>query len=388
MSTVLPVHPAAELFPMLGPAEMRSLSQNIKSNGLRRPVVLFEGQVLDGRNRLAACEWAGVEPRFEEFTGDDPWQYAWDLNAERRHLEPMQRAALAVKFAQSSADWKREQAKRKTEADRSRGETQKDVPKAEAKERAASTEARRSPPTERKAAAAIADRAHVSRSSIERAMELQRRAPEAFEAVCRGEMPGRKALGDVKRAERMERLAEISKGDAPLPAGQTAARYPVIYADPPWEYEGGTATPNREIENQYPTMPLADICALKVAELATEDAVLFLWTTAPKLEEAFQVIRAWGFTYRTGMVWDKDRMGPGYWARQQHEHLLIAIRGEMPTPAPENRPPSLIRLPRTEHSAKPGLFAEVIERAFPDLPRIELFCRAPRAGWAAWGNQS
>lgn len=372
---------------MLGPGEMRSLSQNIKAHGLRRPIVLFEGQVLDGRNRLAACEWAGVEPRFEDYTGDDPWQYAWDLNAERRHLDPMQRAALAVKFAQSSAEWKKAQEKKREDANRARSETQKEVPKAEAKERAPSTEGRRS---EQRSAGAkeIADKAQVSRSSIERAMELQRKAPAAFEAVCRGEMPGRKALGEVKRAERMVKLAEISKGNEPLPVGQTAERYSVLYADPPWKYDEGTATPNREIENQYPPMELTAICALPVAQLAAANAVLFMWTTAPKLEEAFQVLRAWGFNYRTGIVWDKELMGPGYWARIQHEHLLIATRGDFPTPAPANRSPSVIRQKRGEHSVKPPLFADLIVKAYPELPRIELFCRSPREGWAVWGNQS
>lgn len=195
-------------------------------------------------------------------------------------------------------------------------------------------------------------------------------------------------VGDVKRAERVEKIATIAKGNKPLPVGATAERYPVIYADPAWRYDEGSATPNRQIENQYPTMALEEICALKVDKLATPAAILFLWCPAPKLEEAFAVIRAWGFTYRTGMVWEKPSVGPGYWVRGMHEHLLIATRGDFPAPHPACRSESVVLAERGKHSEKPELFATLIERMYAELPRIELFARAPREGWAVWGNQA
>lgn len=187
------------------------------------------------------------------------------------------------------------------------------------------------------------------------------------------------------RHERVDRINEIAKGNAPLAAPQ---RYPVIYADPPWRYEH-SKTVSREIENQYPTMSLDEICDLPVCELAAPDAVLFLWTTSPKLAESVQVIEAWGFTYRTCMVWDKERMGMGYYARQQHELLLICTRGNLPVPEPTNRPRSVMRIPRDpEHSAKPTEFYGLIELMYPEYDRIELFARSQREGWAAWGNQA
>ena len=145
---------------------------------------------------------------------------------------------------------------------------------------------------------------------------------------------------------------------------------------------------NRAIEAHYPTMPLEDICALPVQEIACDDAVLYLWATAPKLVEAMSVIEAWGFEYRTNMVWDKEIIGMGYWARSQHELLLIAKRGEIPPPAAGTQPPSVYRERRGEHSAKPAYYYEMIEAAYPGLRKIELFCRTPRAGWAVHGNQS
>jgi N6-adenosine-specific RNA methylase IME4 len=158
--------------------------------------------------------------------------------------------------------------------------------------------------------------------------------------------------------------------------------------DPPWRYESQSlGTPERAIENHYPTMPLEDICALPVADLATDDAMLYLWATAPKLAESMRVIEAWGFSYRTCMVWDKEIIGTGFYARNQHEFLLICRRGDVPTPLPGTQPSSIYREKRGEHSVKPIFFYEMIEAAYPQLPKIELFCRSPRDGWAVWGNE-
>jgi hypothetical protein len=107
-------------------------------------------------------------------------------------------------------------------------------------------------------------------------------------------------------------------------SGETAERYPVIYADPPWEYDRGSTTPNRQIENQYPTMSLDQVCALPVPKLATDNAILFMWATNPLLPEALQVLKAWGFTYKSNFSWDKERTG----------HRLL---GAEPARAPAHR---------------------------------------------------
>lgn len=194
---------------------------------------------------------------------------------------------------------------------------------------------------------------------------------------------------DERKAEarRQARLAAIelaARGNSPLAA---AIRYPVIYADPPWQYEH-VKTESRAIENQYPTMALEDICALPLDTVTTDDALLFLWATSPKLAEALQVLEAWGFTYRTSMVWVKDQIGMGYYARQRHELLLIATKGEPPVPAPADRPDSVVTAPRGAHSAKPEIVYALIERMYPTLPRLELFARQAREGWDRWGNQA
>jgi N6-adenosine-specific RNA methylase IME4 len=187
------------------------------------------------------------------------------------------------------------------------------------------------------------------------------------------------------------RHAAIEKTTAVDLEAQKLGKFAVLYADPPWQYEhppmGGS---NRSIENHYPTMTIEEICALPVAEIAYEDAVLFMWATNPKLYECMKVLDAWGFTYRTDMVWVKDRIGMGYYVREKHESLLIARRGEFPVPVTDARPDSVVEAPRLEHSAKPLVFYDLIDLMYPNIRKIELFSRAPtvRELWKVWGNQA
>ena len=129
------------------------------------------------------------------------------------------------------------------------------------------------------------------------------------------------------------------------------------------------------------------ICGLAVPAISQTDSILFLWATSPKLAEALRVMAKWGFTYRTCMVWVKDRIGMGRYARQRHELLLIGAKGSLPTPAPEHRPDSVVEAPRGTHSQKPERFYEIIEVMYHNVSRIELFARNARPGWSAWGDQ-
>jgi N6-adenosine-specific RNA methylase IME4 len=186
-----------------------------------------------------------------------------------------------------------------------------------------------------------------------------------------------------RRVKRVEKLSQIAAGNGVLNLG---VRYPVIYADPPWQYEHPISD-TRKIENHYPTMTLDAICALPVAAQTTDDAVLFLWATSPKLDEAMRVIKSWGFVYRTCAVWNKGQIGMGYYFRQQHELLLVASKGSPPMADVEMRPGSVFFSPRTEHSEKPPVFYTLIEKMYPTYPKLELFARTTRSGWSSWGNQ-
>lgn len=184
------------------------------------------------------------------------------------------------------------------------------------------------------------------------------------------------------------RLAPGVSQPKALPPG----KYAVLLADPPWRYDF-VETDNRAIENQYPTLTADEIACYEdadgrpVADLAADDAVLYLWATNPKLVEAMRVIEGWGFTYVTNMAWVKDRVGMGYWARQRHELVLIATRGDFSPPPEPLRPDSVIEAPRAAHSAKPGALHDLIEAVWPDSPKVEVFAREQRPGWAVFGNQ-
>lgn len=168
-------------------------------------------------------------------------------------------------------------------------------------------------------------------------------------------------------------------------------KYGIIYADPPWRYErrnirGGA-------ENHYPTMTLEDICALPVAELADKDCALFLWTTFPKLKESFQVMEAWGFTYRTlAFLWLKQNRkagtwvyGMGFWTRSNAEVCLLALKGR---PKRQNAGVHQFVISRIEqHSKKPDEVRDKIVTLMGDLPRVELFARQKTPGWDVWGNE-
>jgi N6-adenosine-specific RNA methylase IME4 len=371
--------------------DFRALVEDVRANGVRERGMLLEGQILDGRHRARASaetgrsmEWGEFADLVEARPGLTPVEYVISLNLRRRHLNEAQRALVAARLVET------------------RQGQRSDLVGA---------------PT--KSQAAMAKSCSVSRDSvIQAAAVLERGAPELVAAVEAGAMPLKSARmvaelpadeqgaivtaapkireaalkdlrGEGKRQRRASRLEAIRLKSEPTPGFETGRRYPVLYADPCWRFRSGMT--ERSIENHYPTMSIEEICALPVGEIAHDDAVLFLWTTSPNLEEAFRVLEAWGFTYKASAVWDKGVAGMGYWYRVRHEILLVATRGDFPAPAEELRPSSVYTSPRGRHSEKPEAVRDDIARMFPGLPRIELFARtdgAPAAGWDVWGNQS
>lgn len=186
-----------------------------------------------------------------------------------------------------------------------------------------------------------------------------------------------------KKRKRQQRELELGDKITALPE----KRYGVIYADPPWKFEpySDDTGMDRAADNHYPTMDTEAIKRLAVP--AASDCVLFLWATVPMLDVAIDVLKAWGFTYKSNFVWTKDKAGTGFWNKNKHEHLLIGVRGSIPAPAPGEQYESAFTAPRGKHSAKPFAVHEMIETMFPTLPRIELFARERFEGWDAWGNE-
>jgi N6-adenosine-specific RNA methylase IME4 len=176
--------------------------------------------------------------------------------------------------------------------------------------------------------------------------------------------------------------------------GQAALEgmFRVLYADPPWQYSDSGVPDSGALgkaSRHYSTMTLPELCKLPVQAHAMPHSVLFLWVPAPMLPEAFPVIDAWGFTYKTGMVWDKVLGNWGHYVRVHHEHLLIATRGSCMPDVPTPMPDSVQVIRRGDvHSAKPEEFRRIITKLYTRGPYLELFGRKRVEGWAVFGNDA
>ncbi len=176
-------------------------------------------------------------------------------------------------------------------------------------------------------------------------------------------------------------------------SGGSHKKYKVIYADPPWAYKVWSKKGAGRSASHYPTMDIAAIKALPVGELADKDCALFLWITFPMLREAWGVMDAWGFTFKTvAFVWIKQCRksdglftGMGYWTRANAEICLLATRGRPKRAARDVKQVILSHVER--HSQKPEEARRRIEALMGDVPRIELFARASPPGWDVWGNE-
>lgn len=163
----------------------------------------------------------------------------------------------------------------------------------------------------------------------------------------------------------------------------------IIVADPPWKFSSNSEKkPGRNAMRHYPCMTDAEIAALPVAEWADSAAMLFMWTTAPMLARSLPILDAWGFRYVSQLIWDKGRIGTGFWVRNRHEIVLVAKRGKFPCPRPAPFPDSVIVAPAREHSRKPEALQDRIDEVWPDHRRLEMFARGQRPGWDVFGNET
>ena len=166
--------------------------------------------------------------------------------------------------------------------------------------------------------------------------------------------------------------------------------YSILYADPPWDYAGRTQQNGKESTGSalthYPTMKLDELKQLK---LPTEkDCLLFMWTSSPHLQQAIELMNAWGFEYKTiAFVWDKQRVNPGYYTMSQCELCLVGKKGSIPSPRGSRNTRQFLSEMRGRHSAKPSEIRNRITEMFPTQKKLELFARDVVEGWDRWGNE-
>lgn len=178
-------------------------------------------------------------------------------------------------------------------------------------------------------------------------------------------------------------------------AAKVAGTYATVLADPPWRFQNrtGKMAPEHQRLLRYPTMTLEDVCALPVKPLLAPNAHLYLWVPNALLAEGLEVMRCWGFTYKSNLVWYKvrkdggpDGRGVGFYFRNVTELILFGVRGHLRTLQPGRTQTNVLISQKREHSRKPDQIYPIIESCSPG-PYLELFARFRRPGWDQWGNE-
>ena len=316
-------------------------------------------QFVDGHNRYEICSAHDVlyEERRYHFPDRSAAKW-WVITNQfgRRNLTPYQRAELAL--VAEPLLRKKAKANQGTRTDMGRNLPQN------------SSESRDE----------LAKLAHVSHDTIAKAKVIHDKATDDVKARLRaGETTinaeHKKIVQDAKKADQAARFTKKA-----LPRGT----YSVLLADPPWSYNNSGF--DQSAAQQYPTLSTDNICTYELPNIS-ESAVLFLWATSPLLPDALRVIERWGFTYKSSMVWVKDRApGLGRFVNTKHELLLIATRG---TAHPVAKVDSVFKASVGRHSQKPEASYEAIERMYPDWQKAEAFQRGEtRKGWDGWGFEA
>ena len=387
--------------------EYESLKESIREEGLWMPLILNpEHEILDGHHRHRACNEVGrhwddpnsIMKRFSSKLLEK--KFVIETNLKRRQLSTLQKAEMALKLEPIEAELarQRQEAGKPTTLQSNDGKVVQRH--------------------KRTTLARVAKKVGLSPATYRRAKKVLEEAPEELiEWVKEGDLSITRAHrminGPVTKKKTEEVLEKASKelkeklrkgkitltyayqtlnrrqkhaNPPPLPEG----KFDVIYADPPWSYDLVATDGNPE--PHYPLASQEEICNLEVEgvsilEKIADTAVLFLWATSPKIREALEVIEAWGFDYRTLMVWVKDRPRLGFNFRGQVELLLFAKKGNMPSPTTENRHSQVLNAPITKHSEKPTIVYEIIEKMYPNRRYMELFARKTRENWESWGDE-
>jgi N6-adenosine-specific RNA methylase IME4 len=353
----------AGLLPPLRAHALEGLEADLLRDGCIDSLIVWNGVLVDGHHRYSICQKHGIPFSIKQMKFDslgDACLGAWNHQDRRRNTNSFDRIERLLQC-----------------------KTLVSAIKAKAKERMLA--GKKSDPAQNSAEGEtrqeLAAATNVSHDTIAKVEFLRAHADDRTKEQLRaGEISINAAVKDIRR---QQKRAGVTTGTAPVPT----SKYRVIYADPPWQYGNAGLTEYGHAESHYPTMPLSDICAMPVLEWAEDDAVLFLWATSPMLENAFQVIRAWGFKYKTSFVWDKVKHNFGHYNSVRHEFLLVCTRGSC-TPDASKLFDSVQTIERSaRHSEKPEEFRKIIETLYARGARLELFARARHSGWSTFGNQ-
>jgi N6-adenosine-specific RNA methylase IME4/ParB-like chromosome segregation protein Spo0J len=372
-----------KLIPALTGEEFKQLETNILSEGIRDPLVLWKGYLVDGHNRYAIATEHGLDYKtvnkdFKDSNEVKLWMI--DNQSGRRNLTD----GWKYKLQQVKKEILLEKGKENISANKGGTTTLSTIDKV----------------------------AHNTQKEIAKALDwstgkvamadivFKKATPELEEKVLSNEVTINQAYQEIKKEEKKEiqvekkkeyeqRIATVSVNEFKVNIFDTREKYRVIYADPPWQYDLEQTSPNLGgAIKHYNSMSIEELCALPIKDIADKDAVLFLWITSPKLNLFLQLMEAWGFEYKTSFVWDKVKHNMGHYNSVRHEFLLIGGRGKS-TPDLKHLYDSVITIERSDkHSEKPVEFLNIIDNLYQHGNRIELFARqAKKENWYFWGNE-
>lgn len=343
-TSIITNHPLADIFPMMSGVEYENLKTSIQNNGLNHAIVMYDDQILDGRNRYQACADLGIAYEWVEYEGDDPLAFVLDENLHRRHLNESQRAMVAARLANMAVG--------------DNQHTQICV-------------------TSQSEAAAMLN---VSERSVSTAKKAQNELPaEVVAQIDSGEIPVSRA---VNKHENDKVLNEIRTGKVIAPEGL----YDVVVLDPPWEMHKieREVRPN-QVGLDYPTMTEEELRDLEIP--LNESSHVFLWTTQRHLPVSIRLIESWGMKYVLTMVWHKPGGPQPFGLPQYNCEFVVYARVGTPKFIDTKAFPVCFNAPRGKHSEKPEEFYDVIRRVTGGR-RLDMFNRRNIDGFDTWGNEA
>lgn len=379
----LEYHKYAELFPLIQNESFDEFKKDIEHNGLREPIWIFEGKILDGRNRYRACLETGTAIKTREYTGDDPIGFVVSLNLKRRHLDTAQRAMVASRLAnmQHGGDRKSED----FNVEISTLVSQSEAANLLNVSRESVVSAKKVIDKGTEELIQKVDAGEIAVSTAATIAELPKE--EQAEIVARGEKEILEAAKEIKTQKAIAKREEIALIKKNNPVIIPEGKYSCIVIDPPWEMKkiDRDVRPN-QVEFDYPTMSESELSEFEVSSMSADNCHLFCWTTHKHLPSALRLLEAWGFRYVCTFVWHKNGGFQPIGLPQYNCEFVLYARKGTPSFIDTKAFNCCFDAPRREHSRKPDEFYEVIARV-TEGPRIDVFSREKRAGFSQFGNE-
>ena len=364
------------LIPPLTSEEFKQLERNILEEGIRDPLVTWNGILVDGHNRYRIAQehdmnYVTVEKQFADMNAVKEWMINNQFG--RRNLPAYERGKLALRLKDIYSQKAKETKAEKVSHYRQTGEVCQISDKPDTKKD-------------------LAKIANVSHDTINKIEKIESKASEEVkQKLSVGTMSINEAYKEIKKEEKkVERVELIQKQIIDIEEGllpDLVGLFDVVSVDPPWPYEGDSKnitsfdSVGRRVSNPYPEMSIKQIKSIELPLM--ENAVVLLWTTHKFLPDAFEILKEWNLDYKATLVWNKEKIGMGAWFRMQCEFCLVGVKGK---PYWENTTyRDIIIESRREHSRKPDSFFEMIEKITMGN-RLEYFSREKREGWKVFGN--